>query len=76
MSSKQPTKQNYYFVGWTLDPGYAIVNSIDVDTLINDETILTSPEQFNNLTFNDDNDIFTFYAVFSITSYTISFVDP
>lgn len=76
MSSKVPTKQNYYFVGWTLDPGYAIVNSIDVDTLINEEVILTSPEQFNNLTFNNDNDIFTFYAVFSITSYTISFVDP
>ena len=74
--TKQPIKQNYDFRGWTLDPNYVVVNNNDVERLISNKTILTTAQDFENLTFSTENDIYTFYAVFSITSYRITFRDP
>ena len=82
MTHKVPIKQNYDFRGWTLDPNYTVVNTADVERLINSGIILDKEIANNNsaiidsLTFSAQNDVYTFYAVFSITSFNISFWNP
>ena len=77
MTSIHPTKQNYDFRGWTLDPSLTIVNENDVQTLINTGAIYDPGASLESFTFDDEgNDVFTFYAVFSITEFTITFKDP
>jgi len=78
MTSKIPIKQNYDFRGWTLNADYASrsLSNQEVTTLIqngevfdkNDLTTLT-----NTLTFDAEHDVYTFYAVFSITSFNIRY---
>lgn len=52
------------------------VSEDDVARLISEGRILVSQEDFDNLTFDDSgNDVYTFYAVFSIQEFTIHFKD-
>lgn len=76
MTAKVPVKQNYDFVGWTLNPNYVIVDESNVPALISNGSILTQASDFNNITFSAQDDVYVFYAVFSIRSFTIHFRDP
>jgi len=76
MTTKVPVKQNYDFVGWTLNPNYVIVDESNVPALISNGSILTQASDFNNVTFSAQDDVYVFYAVFSIRSFTIHFRDP
>jgi len=82
MTKKIPIKQNYDFQGWTLDPNYTVVKSDQVAGLINSGIIFSkdlannNPATISNLEFSAQNDVYTFYAVFSITSFNISFWNP
>lgn len=74
-------KQNYDFIGWTLDSSLAEgVDTSDVQALISNGTIYTevngSYPGIEALTFSAQNDVYTFYAVFAITQFTITFKDP
>ena len=75
MSSKTPIKQNYIFRGWTLDPTKAIVNENEIDTLIANGTVYDkdAPDSMQTLTFDSSHDVYTFYAVFTISVYTARF---
>lgn len=78
VTNKIVTKQNYIFRGWTLDSSKSVVNDNEVQSLINSGIIYTSDDDYAGLealTFSNENDVYTFYAVFSITSYRINFVD-
>ena len=72
---QNPAKLNYDFRGWTLDPQYCIVASQDVDRLKATGKILEQ-SSIEALTFSDANSIITLYAVFSVTSYNINFLNP
>ena len=75
VTTKTPVKQNYDFRGWTLDPTYCLVEDNQVENLIANEIILTENEQITRMTFDQDHDVYAFYAVFSITSYNINFLN-
>lgn len=76
MTKKVAAKQNYDFIGWTLDPSKIIVESNQVEELINSNVIFENTlEKINNLTFNEEQDTYIFYAVFSITAYNINFLN-
>ena len=76
MSAKQPTRANYVFRGWTLDPQYCTINEADIESHINARHIYASQSDFDTLTFSTEQDTFIFYAVFSIVSYTIQYLNP
>ena len=78
MTSKIPIKQNYDFRGWTLDPQYSVVNSANVATLINQHLIYDKDDTsvLESLLFDQEHDVYTFYAVFSITAFNINFWNP
>lgn len=78
VTEKNVTRQNYDFRGWTLDPTKHTVQDDEVEFLVNAGIIYPKEDysQLRALTFSDEQDVFTFYAVFSITSYTIHFKDP
>ena len=77
VTQKIVTKQNYVFRGWTLDPTKVEISDNEVESLIN-AGILYPKENYSQLTaltFSEENDVFTFYAVFSRTSFTINFLN-
>lgn len=80
MTDKRPSRQNYNFRGWTLDPSKTNIEDSQVQSLI-DQGVIFTPEMYPTdnpiatLQFNAENDVYTFYAVFSITSFTIHFKD-
>ena len=76
MSAKQPTRANYVFRGWTLDPQYCTIDEADIESHINAKHIYASQSDFDTLTFSAEQDTFIFYAVFSIVSYTIQYLNP
>ena len=71
--STLPTKTNYNFQGWTQDPSLTEIEESDVASYISQGKILTSTSDFESLLFSAEKDTYTFYAVFSIASYTIQF---
>ena len=76
MTNKTPVKQNYVFRGWSLNPNYVTVEEDQVQSLINSGDILTTATNFENITFSNEHDVYVFYAVFSIRTFTIHFKDP
>ena len=72
-------KQNYNFIGWTLDASLADgVDTSLVQTLINNGVIYSADNNYAGLTaltFSAEHDVYTFYAVFAIQSFTIHFRD-
>ena len=73
-TDKQAVKQNYDFQGWTQNENYFEVDESEVQDLKNRNVILSS-EQIEQLEWNGVS-VYTFYAVFSIKKYTITFLDP
>ena len=76
MTNKTPVKQNYVFRGWSLNPNYVTVEEDQVQSLISSGDILTAAADFENITFSNEHDVYVFYAVFSIRTFTIHFKDP
>ena len=69
LTSKSVALANHDFVGWTLNPDYSIVTSDQAALLINSEDILTTAEQIEALQFSDEQDIYIFYAVFTLKTF-------
>ena len=67
-----PTQVHYDFRGWSTDP-----TSLQSDSLT-DPTgtkLITTPEQWAELSINPDQEVYTYYAIFTITHYDITFYD-
>ena len=63
-----PIKQNYDFVGWSLDPeGQNIAITYDGENLIPNENFV------DICTFSSEQNIITFYAVFVLHKYNMNF---
>ena len=64
------SRQNYDFIGWTLDPRYCEVT----EDQISSAPIYTN-EQIEALTFSEEQSSYVFYAVFTYTLYNFNFVN-
>lgn len=56
-----PSRTHYDFRGWSTDP--------------EGETLITTPDEWNALTINPTQEVYTYYAIFTITHYDITFYD-
>jgi hypothetical protein len=66
-----PKQTNYDFRGWSTDP-----TSLDPDgTDPTGEHLITTKTEWNTFTLDPNQDTYKFYAIFTITYYTISFYD-
>ena len=76
MSSVSPTRANYVFRGWTLDTDYIVIDENDIASLQSQRKIYVTQSDFDTLSFSSSKDTYVFYAVFSITSYQITYLNP
>ena len=67
-----PTKTNYDFKGWTLDPS---TNEIFINYDYVNQTYTNMDEALNSYTFSTSGQILTLYAVFEIHKWVITFKD-
>ena len=67
-----PTKTNYDFKGWTLDPS---TNEIFINYDYVNQTYTNMDEALNSYTFSTSGEILTLYAVFEIHKWVITFKD-
>lgn len=73
ITSKTAAKQNYDFRGWSLNKNHAIMTVEDFMVANGNGDIYHDNEDLQRLTFDNSNDVFVLYAVFTITAYNINF---
>lgn len=74
-TTKRPTLANHDFVGWTMDPQYCLVMQDQIETLVNNGSILDQAG-IEAKEFSAQQDIYIFYAVFTITQFAANFYNP
>ena len=75
MTTVTPTRMNYDFIGWATEaPEYRDGRPYINDKMVTEEDCVTA-EQMNEMFFNSTRTTITFYAVYTIHSWTVKFLN-
>ena len=72
VTSKPIVKQDYDFLGWTLDPQYCLLTE---DQIAGAQEFIYNNSQIEALEFSAVNNSYVFYAVFTQTKYNFNFLN-